>query len=525
MATIREIHEILLNFEKRAENKPDDIISQTFVDAAPLVDVICAPLNQIMFGRRGTGKTHALRFSLARAKELGETAVYLDLRSIGSNTSFYADEGISRFERGLSVVTDILEALHDELLQVALLKIASSTNPEQITLRIDDFSNAISEVKLSGTPQIEETSREKLETERSLQASGQASNAGFDLDAKATIGRRHSQEVESKLSHNGYVRSIDFGRVQVSLAGLLAILGIKKFWLLIDEWSELPREVQPYLADLIRKTLLPTRGIVVKIAAIEQRSSFVEARDNGRYIGLELGSDIAADLNLDEFLVFDYDEAKALDFFRELLYKNYIALGGDPADVKTSTSFVGQIFTEKRAFEEFVRAVEGVPRDALNLISKAVMKSFGEKIGVDVVRRAALDWYQADKIKVVSSSPDLQAALNHIIDEIIGTRKARAFLFPSNTRHRVIERLYDSRVLHLLKKNISARDEPGKRYDAWKIDYGCYVDLIRTQNAPLGLFEGDEGFVHVPEDDYRSIRRAVLLPEDLDNYLDDPGPL
>ena len=298
---------------------------------------------------------------------------------------------------------------------------------------------------------------------------------------------------------------------------------VKRFWLLIDEWSELPREVQPYLADLIRKTLLPTKGIVVKIAAIEQRSSFIESRDNGRYIGLELGADIAADLNLDEFLVFDYDEDKALTFFRELIYRNYIALGGDTSEVKNGISLIGLLFTEKRAFEEFVRAVEGVPRDALNLVSKAVMKSFGQKIGVDVVRRAALDWYQADKVKVLSGSSDLQAALNHIIDEVIGARKARAFLFPSNVRHRVIERLYDSRVLHLLKKNISARDEPGKRYDAWKIDYGCYVDLIRTQNAPQGLLPTEDGFIDVPEDDYRSIRRAVLLPEDLDGYLNVSG--
>ncbi|MDP1594426.1 MAG: hypothetical protein Q8L80_09335, partial [Gallionella sp.] len=411
MTTIRDIHEVLLNFEKRAENKPDEIISQTFVDAAPLVEVICAPLNQIMFGRRGTGKTHALRFSLAKARESGETAVYLDLRTIGSNASFYSDEGISLYERGLSVVTDILAALHDELLQVAISKISVALNPEQITIRIDDFSTAISEVRLSGTPKIEEISRRKSESDAALGLKAAIALTGADVGLHLNLGAKRSQETETKISHDGFVRSIDFGRVQVALSGLLSILGVRRFWLLIDEWSELPREVQPYLADLIRKTLLPTKGIVVKIAAIEQRSSFIEPRENGRYIGLELGADIAADLNLDEFLVFDYDEDKALTFFRELIYRNYIALGGDTSEVKNSAALIGLLFTEKRAFEEFVRAVEGVPRDALNLVSKAVMKSFGQKIGVDVVRRAALDWYQADKVKVLSGSSDLQAAL------------------------------------------------------------------------------------------------------------------
>lgn len=265
--------------------------------------------------------------------------------------------------------------------------------------------------------------------------------------------------------------------------------------------------------------------VIVKIAAIEQRSSFVIRRDSGDYIGLELGADISADLNLDDFLVFDYDEDKATSFFKELIYKNYCALAGGGAEASSSSELSGLIFTEKRAVEEFTRAVEGVPRDALNLVSKIVTKAYGKKAGVDDVRRAALDWYTQDKVNVVNSSPELHRVLNHIVDEVIGNRRARAFLFPSNFRHQLIDSLYDARVLHLLKKNISSRDEPGKRYDVWKIDYGCYVDLIRTQKAPMGLLPDEPGeFIEVPTDDYRSIRRAVLLPEDLERFMED-GPV
>ncbi len=290
-------------------------------------------------------------------------------------------------------------------------------------------------------------------------------------------------------------------------------------WLFLDEWSETPRAIQPFLADLIRKTILPTGKIITRIAAIEQRSSFINRVSLGDYVGLELGADIASDLNLDDFLVFDYDEQKAINFFRELIFKNYKALAGDSSGLSSAPELSNLLFTEKRAIEEFTRAVEGVPRDALNLISKVVTRAYGRKAGVDDIRRAALDWYSQDKMSVVNSAPELHKSLNHIVDEVIGNRKARAFLFPSNFRHDTIDSLYDARVLHLLKKNVSSRDEPGKRYDVWKIDYGCYVDLIRTQQAPLGLLP-DEGepFVDVPTDDYRSIRRAVLLPEDLDKY-------
>jgi hypothetical protein len=65
------------------------------------------------------------------------------------------------------------------------------------------------------------------------------------------------------------------------------------------------------------------------------------------------------------------------------------------------------------------------------------------------------------------------------------------------------------------KKSYSTKQEPGIRYTVWKLDYGCYVDLINTSRGPTGfLFEGlevdDDGTLTVPEDDFRAIRRAIL---------------
>lgn len=61
----------------------------------------------------------------------------------------------------------------------------------------------------------------------------------------------------------------------------------------------------------------------------------------------------------------------------------------------------------------------------------------------------------------------------------------------------------------------SAQDAPGERYDVYVIDYGAYVDLISTQNAPAGMLpveesDGSDGYVEVPTQDLRALRRAVL---------------
>jgi hypothetical protein len=82
-------------------------------------------------------------------------------------------------------------------------------------------------------------------------------------------------------------------------------------------------------------------------------------------------------------------------------------------------------------------------------------------------------------------------------------------------------------VLHILKRNISTRDEPGVRYHVYKLDYGCYVDLISTVRAPLGLLATDNAddkgaarFIDVPPDDYRAIRRAILRVDDFYEQAD-----
>jgi hypothetical protein len=227
-----------------------------------------------------------------------------------------------------------------------------------------------------------------------------------------------------------------------------------------------------------------------------------------------VGADISADLNLDDFLVFDNDQEKAVEFFKRLIFKHYQSERPDE-EIENPDQLVRLAFTQSPVFEEFVRAVEGVPRDALSLIGKAVTRSFGRKIAMNDIRAAARDWYHQDKANPIRGNTELRGLLEDIVEEIIGRRRARAFLFPTASADPRIEQLFDARLLHILRKNVSSRDEPGVRYDVYKIDYGCYVDLMTTTRSPLGLFQEEEGdeYQEVPKDDYRSIRRAILRLE------------
>jgi hypothetical protein len=514
---IIDIHKAFLGFVQRAEKNKQDSLFDTFVSTSPLIDHLSSVNSQIIYGRRGTGKTHALKYMEELIKESNnERAIYIDFRSIGSNTSIYNDSNKSLSERASHLINDVLECLSSAFTEIACEIIDQVPHPDQITLRLDDFEKSIGRIKINGDAERTELVANQKTKESHNQASASLNNI-LDISAshEATARTAQTKESTTKLIGQSYLH-IDFGALRSSLDGLVNVLNIDRLWLLLDEWSEVPISLQPYLADLIRRVILPSNKCVLKIAAIEHRSNFIIKRDMGEYLGFELSADITASLNLDEFLVFDTNKEKSINFFKDLLFKHFKAAHNTSSDIRTAQELINLTFTQYNVFEEFVRAVEGVPRDALNLAATLAKKCFGQKVTMADIRIAASDWFNTDKSSSIRGSEKLEKTLNIIVNEVIGNRKARAFLFSSNLRHPDIESLFDARLLHVLKKNISSKDEPGQRYDVFKIDYGCYVDLINTNKEPTTLFEiNDTATTEVPADDYRSIRRAILRPEQL----------
>ncbi|WP_221179034.1 hypothetical protein [Pseudomonas chlororaphis] len=287
--------------------------------------------------------------------------------------------------------------------------------------------------------------------------------------------------------------------------------------MLLDEWSEIPLDLQPFLADLIRRSLMTVPLITVKIGAIEQRTNFRVADGATSYIGVEVGADMTANTNLDDFMVFDNDQAKASEFFENLIYKHLKSElpEGYLDSTKPSQDLLRRMFTQSsNTFGEFVRAAEGVPRDAINILIMSAQLALDDPISIPNIRVAAKRWFQQGKEQALRDSK-ATALLRWIIDEVIAHRQAKAFLMRSDAKHPIIEMLFDARILHIVKKGVSSNETPGVRYDVYGIDYGCYVDLMNTVKAPKGLFEaskleGESGFVDVPATDYRSIRRAIL---------------
>ena len=98
---------------------------------------------------------------------------------------------------------------------------------------------------------------------------------------------------------------------------------------MLDEWSASPNEPQPLLADLLRRFVIPREGFDGQDRSNRTTDYPSVASERGDYTGIELGADVAADINLDDFMVFENDARRATEFFQELLYRHYKSAAED----------------------------------------------------------------------------------------------------------------------------------------------------------------------------------------------------
>ena len=517
MATQAEVNTLFLRLSRRAESVDRAKLVETFVDVGPLFTLLSSTDHQVIYGRRGTGKTHAILYLDSTARSKGSLSVYVDLRTIGSTGGLYSDPNMPITERATRLLMDTLAAIHDSLLEQVLD--SPDLDLQRLGPVLDRLAESITEVVVTGTVQIDESRTDSASAHRTDGGAVSLSPDRVSAELRSERSTEASAQEASRVIRSGTAQHrVHFGRVGNALRDVVGAVSPRRVWVLLDEWSVVPAELQPYLADLLRRSLFPLAGVTVKLGCIEQRTHLQLTGERGDYVGIEIGADASADVNLDDFMVFENDPERATRFFQELIYKHVRSLEAEHAaasDFRAASDVVQRGFTQRNTFDEFVRAAEGVPRDAINILSLSAQRALDNQISMEDVRAAAKVWYQRDKEAAASANADAKLLLHWIIDEVIAHRRARGFLLRADDQHPLIDALFDARVLHILKRNISSHDQPGVRYDAYKIDYGCYVDLLTTVRGPHGLLlagdsDEDGSYLDVPPDDYRAIRRAIL---------------
>jgi hypothetical protein len=110
------INHLLNRIILRAEMNNPEFLRRAFVDIEEIASGLLRLDHQMVYGRRGTGKTHAISNLMTQIGINGDIAAYIDLRNIGSNNGLYSDSGQPLTLRATRLLIDVIEALHYRLL-------------------------------------------------------------------------------------------------------------------------------------------------------------------------------------------------------------------------------------------------------------------------------------------------------------------------------------------------------------------------------------------------------------------------
>jgi hypothetical protein len=182
---------------------------------------------------------------------------------------------------------------------------------------------------------------------------------------------------------------------------------------------------------------------------------------------------------LDDFLVFRADRSHAFTFFSQLLYQHLNVLMselGYEFAIKTAGQLREICFADQ-AFDELVRASEGVPRDALNVAGLAAAIAADKPITVRNIQMAARDYFLRDKEGKISDKA--QELLNRIVRDCV-RRETRVLILrrPRESDNYLVQTLYDNRLIHRIEQGVMMGSDYSVKYDLYLVDFGCFVNIL-----------------------------------------------
>ena len=186
---------------------------------------------------------------------------------------------------------------------------------------LDELLAAITTVGVSGSVEVSREGEQRNKEADVAAISASVRSTPSVTGSISSAETRESRELLRETRRGTERTSLNFSDIARALRQVAHSIKTKRIWLLLDEWSSVPLDVQPLLGEFLVRCVFPVQKITVKIGAIEQQTNF-RAQRGDSMIGIELGADIAANIDLDELMVYEQNEDRSSDFFRGLLFEH-----------------------------------------------------------------------------------------------------------------------------------------------------------------------------------------------------------
>jgi hypothetical protein len=460
---------------------------------------------QVIYGRRGTGKTFLLGVLSEEVHQQLDQLRILALR-ITAQDCIVSPTGraVDDKSRALGYFQTFIELLADRLIQSVEQLIGRPKFLDSITggrrrriEKIEEIALDILSLSQAGFPVAafanQTQSLQTLSTVRNTATIDATVNASIS-PLSPTLKAGVNAQAQAKEEHQAtQARSVDsgavprFARVRQKLLELLDLMDIRHLNILIDEWSALDptavTAVQPEFAELLKRTFAGTGKISVKIATNRYQTRFSNRAAGREYRGLELNADIFEAANLDHILM---TEDELWSFYEMLLYKRLLFCEPklhvfDPYNTgHPDEQFILSLFRDPRAFTELVKGASGIPRDFLlifNELSRHFDFSATPTWEAAEVQRCIRE-KSAVKQEDIEYRSETDQLLTRCIREIVLSTASRLFFIARADRdslNAAVEELLEKRLIHGYPKT-HLTPEIRSHHDGFLIDYGLWLD-------------------------------------------------
>lgn len=475
-------------------------VRPVYVDVGDNLARLNAPQHQVIFGRRGSGKSCLLVEYLAGTSKRTVTPIYI-----------LADE----FKR--LAYPDILIRLLIEIVESMSRcrpwwrKLLLRRSPIDVTARdLRDLLDVAVETDVAEGHEIL-TSNDSTATVR----------AGTVASAELRGG------VQETSSRSAQFRERKIDTLERHLRDYKdAIVRVTEEWrsargcVLIDDFYLVPRSSQADVVDYLHRLLRDT-DVYLKIATIRHRTTLL--RNHPQTIGVELAQDVE-EINLDRTLE---DLETTQSFLSRML--------GSMAEI-SGIQDITQLFNPD-GLQALTLASGGVPRDFLTVFVHAVEQAENEGkprwiTPKHVYKGAGRLSYQT-KLRHLRDDANgdasgLERVLVDLIQFCLKEKRKTGFLVSQEEaqrharEHDLIQQLMDFKLIHVVEPDTSAASGRPGRYEAYTLDFALFMEPRRRGIEIVEFWKrgGDSHRLGVRELPVYSLERAGRVFDNVDESAD-----
>jgi energy-coupling factor transporter ATP-binding protein EcfA2 len=426
-----------------------------YVDVSGNLDRVSAPQHQIVFGRRGSGKSCLLvHFHRVIAPKKGILTVYIDadeLKRLG-----YPDVLIRLL---LRITEDLAKATQGRLARLLGLK------RSPLWKQVDKLRTLLDSAEESDvTHQVQQD--ESVGAESTIKAPGVAGGLkASNRRTEGTISSFKAKKLEALERNFPDFKQVLQSAISRSRFDMGAVI--------VDDFYLFDRTIQPDVLDYLHRLLRGT-DLYLKVGTVRHRTTL--QRSNGQTIGIDLNEDVE-EISLDR----TFEHVDSTREFLELMLNSM----GREVGLENSSMFMSQ-----DGQLALTLASGGVPRDYLNTLVEAVpvARNLGQQRVTPrtIYKGAGRLSYRTKLANLRDDAGSDAKAIELVFADLarfcLKEERKTGFLISQEEvqthpdEHEIIQQLMDFKLVHIIEPDTSAASGRRGRFEAYTLDFSLFME-------------------------------------------------